>query len=150
MTILSKDAVRVVTRTVRSSLGTPAKTTVATYFVPSTNIGPVAHLPQTVVPQDIATPQDTSRSIRLATTAEVEALKVALYPTNTSAERTALLAQARYTQPLGEPLSIYADSIYIALWYGDNGLGYYVFTGYTLDNAPSQEVTITPLVVTYG
>jgi hypothetical protein len=140
MSILSKDW-RSVVLDVASAMALPTQTKVTTVTYP-----PATSSFGTSVPMVQAYPNSPAVTgdvgIRLATSAEVESLKGFLYPGISATVQASLAGQLLYTVEMGKPLMV-TQAAYIAGWYGESGLGYYVFIGYDPANHPTQNVVLT-------
>jgi hypothetical protein len=51
----------------------------------------------------------------------------------------------------GKPLYVFDNGTYLAVWSGDNGIGLYVFSGYSVVDYPTQtiELTLSNTVITF-
>lgn len=87
----------------------------------------------------------TSPGIRLASASEVSALKAFLYGGVAEPMQTTLFNQLHYSGEYGKPLQVYSQTSYISVWYGQQGLGFYVFVGYNQDSYPTQEIEISSI-----
>lgn len=118
---------------------TQPTTTTATYTITEPHLG--STIP--VVTEYPTNPASiSSPGIRLASISEVSALKAHLYGGIAEPMQTTLFNQLHYSGEYGKPLRTYSTTSYISVWYGEQGLGFYVFIGYNSDEYPMQEIEV--------
>ena len=116
--------------------------TTATYTITEPHLGNTIPVVQNYPtnPANISSP-----GIRLASASEVSALKSHLYGGIAEPMQTTLFNQLHYSGEYGKPLRTYSPTSYISVWYGEQGLGFYVFIGYSIGNYPTQEIEISSI-----
>lgn len=121
---------------------TQPTTTTATYTITEPHLGSAIPV---VTEYPTSTANISSPGIRLASASEVSALKANLYGGIAEPMQTTLFNQLHYSGEYGKPLKTYSSTSYISVWYGEQGLGFYVFIGYSIENHPTQEIEISSI-----
>lgn len=138
MTILLKDWQNVFQAVTAPTTSNLASVSTAIYETNEAYVGSAIPVIQDYPETSVTT---SNKDIRVATALEVEALKISMFSGTPEPLRTTYFNQLLYNGNYGIPLKTYSATSFIAAWYGNYGMGFYVFIGYDPNNPPTQTIS---------
>jgi len=154
MTILVKEMVRTVVPVIGGSPATSSYNSTTTVIQNTSSTGPNATWTPAVPGSNAGSNQpDSTKSIRLATSSETYLILDTLFPGYYQINSLPHTYGPFYTYTknviFGTPAYTWSDGRYAAYWSGSAGIGFYIFTGYDVNNYPTQSINVAPVEQTY-
>jgi len=154
MTILLKDMGTAVISGYTGTSANNAYTSTSVETIDSPSVGPTGQI-YTVTPDGRLNLDRTTypKGIYLATAQEYATVANSLYPVGMGQSLSWQLVQMENlgrSLGFGTPMYTFTGGYWMAMWNGDNGIGFYIFVGYDVSNPPSQTLYYNPATQTYS